>query len=61
MVDRALRFLATPVKVAVLVVIAFRFHGSWVGLTVVGASALLLFGADRAVRRWAGRALGRSG
>jgi hypothetical protein len=57
--DRALRSLATPVRVVVLVLIAFRFHGSWVGLTVVAASAFLLFGADRALRRWAGVALGR--
>jgi hypothetical protein len=58
--ERAVRSLAVPLKVALLVIVLFRFHGTWIGATVVLAMAFLLFGVDRSLRRWAGRALGAS-
>ena len=47
-----MRPLAVPLKVAVLAVVLVRFHGSWVGATVVAGMAFLLFGVDRTLRRW---------
>jgi hypothetical protein len=52
LLGRLVRPLAVPLKVAVLVVVLFRFHGSWVGLMVVASIAFLLFGVDRTLRRW---------
>jgi len=55
---RIARPLALPLKVAVLVVVLVRFHGSWVGAAVVAGMAFLLFGVDRAIGRWAARVVG---
>jgi hypothetical protein len=49
--------LAVPLKSAFLFVVFAKFHATWIGATVVLCVGLLLFGADRAVRRWAGRLL----
>ena len=54
----ALRPLATPLKIVLLAVVFMRFHGTWIGATVVLGMGILLFGLDRTVRRWAARALG---
>ena len=54
-----MRPLAVPLKVAVLAVVLVRFHGSWVGATVVAGMAFLLFGVDRALGRWVTRIAGR--
>jgi hypothetical protein len=57
---RLARSLVVPLKSAVLVLVFFRFHGSWIGATVALAMAFLLFGVDRLLLRLAGRALGAS-
>jgi len=58
--ERVVRSLAAPLKVALLVLVLFRFHGTWIGATVVLALAFLLFGVDRSLGRLAARALGAS-
>jgi hypothetical protein len=57
-IGRLVRPLAVPLKVAVLAVVLVRFHGSWVGATVVAGMAFLLFGVDRALGRWVTRIAG---
>lgn len=39
-------------KWAALIVVFVRFHGSWLGLSVVSLMGLLLFRVDRSVVRW---------
>lgn len=51
---RALVELAVmAMKFVVLFVVLFRFHASWVGVSVVLGMAILLFRLDRSFVRWA--------
>ena len=51
--NRLVTFAATSLKWLALAFVFIRFHGTWVGLTVVVLMGILLFRVDRAVWRFA--------